>query len=59
MASSRTVMEFFLTHLPHIVAPLLGFAFLARFALYVKRLPPSHLTDEELAEWHARRAKKV
>ncbi|MDX6535617.1 MAG: hypothetical protein QOJ13_3681 [Gaiellales bacterium] len=52
-------MEFFLTHLPHIVAPLLGFAFLARFALYVKRLPPSHLTDEELAEWHARRAKKV
>lgn len=52
-------MEFFLTHLPHIVAPLLGLGFLARFAVYVKRLPPSHLTDEELADWHARRATKT
>jgi hypothetical protein len=59
MASSEAVVEFFLTHLPHIVAPLLGMAFLGRFAVYVKRLPPSHLSDEELAEWHARRAKKT
>jgi hypothetical protein len=59
VASSGSAVEFFLTHLPHIVAPLLGFAFLARFAVYVKRLPPSHLSDEELAEWHAQRAKKT
>ena len=33
------VVSFILTHLPHIIAPLLGLAFLARFALYVRRLP--------------------
>jgi hypothetical protein len=48
-------VSFILTHLPHIIAPLLGLAFLARFALYVRRLPPSHLSDDELAEWHAQR----
>lgn len=47
-----------LTHLPHILAPLIGIAFLARFALYVRRLPPSHLSDEELAEWHAERSRE-
>ena len=52
------VVSFILTHLPHIIAPLLGLAFLARFALYVRRLPPSHLSDDELAEWHAQRAGK-
>ena len=52
------VVSFILTHLPHIIAPLLGLAFLARFALYVRRLPPSDLSDDELAEWHARRAHK-
>ena len=50
------VVSFILTHLPHIIAPLLGLAFLARFALYVRRLPPSNLSDDELAEWHAKRA---
>jgi hypothetical protein len=49
------VVRFFLTHLPHIIAPLLGLAFLARFALYVRRLPPAHLDDDELAQWHAER----
>jgi len=47
-----------LTHLPHILAPLIGIAFLARFAMYVRRLPPSHLSDEELAEWHAERSRQ-
>jgi len=47
-----------LTHLPHILAPLIGIAFLTRFALYVRRLPPSHLSDEELAEWHAERSRE-
>ena len=51
------VVSFILTHLPHIIAPLLGLAFLARFALYVRRLPPSNLSDDELAEWHAKRAR--
>ena len=32
------VVSLILTHLPHIIAPLLGLAFLARFALYVRRL---------------------
>jgi hypothetical protein len=54
----RGVVGFILTHLPHIIAPLLGLAFLARFALYVRRLPPAHLSDEELAEWHAQRKGK-
>jgi hypothetical protein len=53
------VVSFILTHLPHIIAPLLGLAFLARFALYVRRLPPSNLTDDELAEWHAQRGGKA
>jgi hypothetical protein len=48
-------VRFFLTHLPHIIAPLLGLAFLARFALYIRKLPPAHLNDEELAQWHAER----
>jgi hypothetical protein len=51
------VVSFILTHLPHIIAPLLGLAFLARFALYVRRLPPSHLSDDELAQWHAKRGR--
>ena len=53
------VVSLILTHLPHIIAPLLGLAFLARFALYVRRLPPSDLTDDELAEWHAKRSGKA
>jgi hypothetical protein len=53
------VVSFILTHLPHIIAPLLGLAFLARFALYMRRLPPAHLTDDELAEWHDRRRGKA
>ena len=47
-----------LSHLPHILAPLIGIAFLTRFALYVRRLPPSHLSDEQLAEWHAQRSRE-
>ena len=46
-------MQFFLTHLPHIIAPLIGMAFLLKFALYMRKLPPAHLNDEELSAWHA------
>lgn len=48
-------MGFVARHLPHIIAPLVGLAFLARFAVYVRRLPPSDLTDDELARWHAQK----
>jgi hypothetical protein len=48
-----------LSHLPHIIPAILGVAFLGRFALYIKRLPPAHLNDEELAEWHAQKARKA
>jgi hypothetical protein len=51
-------MRLILTHLPHILAPLIGIAFLTRFAMYVRKLPPSHLSDEELAEWHAERSRQ-
>jgi hypothetical protein len=51
-------MDFVLTHLPHIVAPLVGLGFLGRFALYVKRLPPAHLSDDELAAWNAEHGRK-
>lgn len=51
-------MRLILTHLPHILAPLIGIAFLARFAMYVRKLPPSHLSDEELAQWHAERSRQ-
>jgi hypothetical protein len=54
----RSGVSFILQHLPHIIAPIVGLAFLVRFALYVKRLPPSHLSDEELAAWHAERARQ-
>jgi hypothetical protein len=46
-------MGFVVRHLPHIIAPLVGLVFLARFAIYVRRLPPADLTDDELAAWHA------
>jgi hypothetical protein len=55
----QALMAFILAHLPHILAPLLGLAFLARFAVYVKRLPPSHLSDEELARWQAEHGKEA
>jgi hypothetical protein len=55
----QALMAFILAHLPHILAPLLGLAFLARFAVYVKRLPPSHLSDEELASWQAEHGKEA
>ena len=51
-------MRLILTHLPHILAPLIGIAFLTRFAMYVRRLPPAHLSDEELADWHAERSRQ-
>jgi hypothetical protein len=39
-------------HLPHIVPPLIAFAFLARLAVWAAAQPPSHYTDDEVEEWN-------
>ncbi|MGA0122192.1 MAG: hypothetical protein ACO3KD_04195 [Gaiellales bacterium] len=43
-------------HLPHIVPPLIAFAFLARMAVWAAAQPPSHYTDEQVEEWNRTRA---
>src|SRR5437660_9652046 len=42
----------------HILAPLVRVAFLAPFAMYVRRLAPSHPPDEEPGEWPAERLRQ-
>jgi hypothetical protein len=49
-------MEFVLLHLPHLLPALFGFGFLLRFGIYAAKLPPAHLSDEQLAEWHREQA---
>ena len=44
-----------LLHIPHFLPAVVGLGFLARFGVYAMRLPPAHLSDEELAEWHRRK----
>jgi hypothetical protein len=51
-------VNFVLTHLPHILPALLGFAFLAKFGAYAAKLPPAHLSDEELVVWRAEQARR-
>jgi len=48
-------VQFVLLHIPHLLPAVVGLGFLARFGLYAARLPPAHLNDEELAEWHRRK----
>ena len=45
-------VQFVLLHIPHFLPAVVGLGFLARFGVYAMRLPPAHLSDEELAEWH-------
>lgn len=42
-------------HLPHIVPPIIALIFLARMAVWAAAQPPSHFTDEEVAEWNRER----
>lgn len=49
-------MVWVLTHLPHIVPPILAFIFLARLAFWAAAQPPSHYTDEQVDEWNRERA---
>jgi len=48
-------VQFVLLHIPHFLPAVVGLGFLARFGVYAMRLPPAHLSDEELAEWHRQR----
>ena len=48
----RWRVQFVLLHIPHFLPAVVGLGFLARFGVYAMRLPPAHLSDEELAEWH-------
>jgi hypothetical protein len=48
-------VQFVLLHIPHFLPAVVGLGFLARFGVYAMRLPPAHLNDEELAEWHRKR----
>jgi hypothetical protein len=52
-------VELLLAHLPHIVPAVTGIGFLGRFALMSRRLPPSGLTDTQLAAWQAGRRRGV
>jgi hypothetical protein len=47
-----------LVHLPHLVPPIVAFAFLARLAVWASRQPPSHYTDEQVEEWFRMRAEE-
>ncbi len=44
-------MGLVLRHIPHIIPAVIGLAFLVRFAIYARRLPPSDLSDDQLAAW--------
>jgi hypothetical protein len=48
-------VQFVLLHIPHLLPAVVGLGFLVRFGVYASRLPPAHLSDEELAEWHRRK----
>ena len=48
-------VQFVLLHIPHFLPAVVGLGFLMRFGVYAMRLPPAHLNDEELAEWHRRK----
>jgi hypothetical protein len=48
-------VQFVLLHIPHLLPAVVGLGFLVRFGVYASRLPPAHLDDEELAEWHRRK----
>lgn len=48
-------VQFVLLHIPHFLPAVVGLGFLVRFGVYASRLPPAHLNDEELAEWHRRK----
>ncbi|MCX6391637.1 MAG: hypothetical protein NTX95_03970 [Actinobacteria bacterium] len=45
-----------LTHLPHLLPPVVAFAFLARLAVWAAQQPPSHYIDEQVEQWNREHA---
>ena len=45
-----------LTHLPHLLPPIVAFVFLARLAMWASQQAPSHYTDEQVEEWNREHA---
>ena len=45
-----------LTHLPHLLPPVVAVVFLARLAMWAAQQPPSHYTDEQVDEWNREHA---
>jgi hypothetical protein len=45
-----------LVHLPHLLPPVLAFAFLIRLGLWAADQPPQHFDDEQVEIWKAERA---
>ena len=45
-----------LTHLPHLLPPVVAFIFLARLAVWASQQPPSHYTDEQVEQWNREHA---
>ena len=45
-----------LTHLPHLLPPVVAFIFLARLAVWASQQPPSHYTDEQVEQWNLEHA---
>jgi hypothetical protein len=49
------VTRWVLVHLPHLLPPVVAFAFLIRLGLWAADQPPQHFTDEEVVAWRAER----
>ena len=49
------MLHWVLVHLPHLLPPVIAFAFLARLGLWAADQPPQHYSDEEVLEWRAMR----
>lgn len=45
-----------LTHLPHLLPPIVAFIFLGRLAMWAAQQPPSHYTDEQVEQWNREHA---
>ena len=49
------MLHWVLIHLPHLLPPVIAFAFLARLGVWAADQPPQHYSDEEVLEWRAMR----
>jgi hypothetical protein len=49
------VLNWVIVHLPHLLPPVIAFAFLARLGLWAADQPPQHFSDEAVLEWRLER----